>query len=205
MAVKSWHLSRRELLRGGGMALALPFLNSMNWARAAATQDLPKRMVVCYFSYGAYMPKEENGQHHEWNWWPCKDPGPLTFNKSTAPFEPLKDYVSYLRGLDHAGGYALGGHSSGDVFATGADMVNREKTNNISIDQVAPRALTATRPATTRSSSEPKGGPGRTETAKLSRITDRAARSRRCTGRKKFLTASFNPMQGKVSNKSAPN
>ena len=50
------------------------------------------------------------------------NPGPLTFNKSTAPFEPLKDYVSYLRGLDHAGGWSLGGHSSGDVFATGADM-----------------------------------------------------------------------------------
>lgn len=63
--------------------------------------------------------------------------GPLTFNKSAAPFEPLKDYVTYLRGLDHAGGWALGGHSSGDVFATGADMMNAEKTNNISIDQVA--------------------------------------------------------------------
>lgn len=139
MAQKSWHLSRRELLRGGGMALALPFLNSMNWARAATTQDLPKRMMVSYFSYGAYMPKEENGKHHDWNWWPCKDAGPLTFNKSSAPFEPLKDYVSYLRGLDHAGGHALGGHSSGDIFATGADMVNREKTNNVSIDQFAAR------------------------------------------------------------------
>ena len=31
----------------------------------------------------------------------------------------------------------MGGHSSGDVFATGADMTETEKTNNISIDQVA--------------------------------------------------------------------
>ncbi|HIE69068.1 MAG TPA: DUF1552 domain-containing protein, partial [Planctomycetes bacterium] len=62
-----------------------------------------------------------------------------TFNKSAAPFEPLKEYVSYLRGLDHAGGWGLGGHSSGDVFATGADMVDREPSNNISIDQVAAR------------------------------------------------------------------
>jgi len=45
--------------------------------------------------------------------------------------------VSYYRGLDHAGGWALGGHSSGDVFATGADMVGTQKTNSISIDQVA--------------------------------------------------------------------
>ena len=45
--------------------------------------------------------------------------------------------MSYLQGLEHAGGLGMGGHSSGDVFATGADMTGNEKTNNISIDQVA--------------------------------------------------------------------
>jgi hypothetical protein len=102
-----------------------------------AGKALPKRLMVSYISYGVYEPKGENGAHHDWNWWPCQNPGPLTFNKSAAPFEPLKDYVSYLRGLDHAGGYGLGGHSSGDVFATGANMSGNEKTNNISIDQFA--------------------------------------------------------------------
>ena len=34
----------------------------------------------------------------------------------------------------------LGGHSSGDVFATGADMVGTQKTNSISIDQIAANA-----------------------------------------------------------------
>ncbi|MES2981023.1 MAG: DUF1552 domain-containing protein [Verrucomicrobiota bacterium] len=147
MKSKSWHLSRRELLRGGGIALALPFLNSMSRAMGATTGSvipaLPKRMMVGYFAYGAYMPDGPNGlptpgkPHHEWSWWPCAEAGPLTFNKSSSPFEPLKDYVSYLRGLDHAGGYGLGGHSSGDVFATGAFMADHEKTNRISIDQVA--------------------------------------------------------------------
>jgi hypothetical protein len=138
MKKKSWQIDRRAFLAGGGAALALPFLNSMNWATAG--KALPKRMVVTYFSYGAYMPKGANGAHHDWNWWPCPDAGPLTFNKSSAPFEPLKEYVSYLRGLDHAGGWSMGGHSSGDVFATGADMTVHEKTNNISIDQVAANA-----------------------------------------------------------------
>ncbi|MFT5468261.1 MAG: hypothetical protein ACI8UO_003370 [Verrucomicrobiales bacterium] len=146
MKQKSWHLNRRELLRGGGITLGLPFLNGMSWAQAAAGEDLPKRMVVSYFAYGAYMPNGQHGvpsanePHHEWSWWPCSEPGPLTFNKSSAPFEPLKDDVSYLRGLDHQGGWAMGGHSSGDVFATGADMTGSEKTNNISIDQVAAAA-----------------------------------------------------------------
>jgi hypothetical protein len=146
MNQKSWHLNRRELLKGGGAALALPFLNGMSWAKGAADKELPKRMLVSYFAYGAYMPNGVNGvsaeniPHHDWSWWPCKDPGPLDFNNSSAPFEPLKDYVSYLRGLDHSGGWTLGGHSSGDVFATGADMTGHEKTNNISIDQVAANA-----------------------------------------------------------------
>lgn len=140
MKQKSWHLDRREFLKGGGMALALPFLNGMSWAQApAAGKKIPKRMMVSYIAYGVYEPKDEKGGHHEWNWWPCKDPGPLTFNKSAAPFEPLKDQVTYLRGLDHAGGHAMGGHSSGDVFATGADMARSQKTNSISIDQLAAR------------------------------------------------------------------
>jgi hypothetical protein len=140
MKAKSWHLNRRELLRGGGVALSLPFLNGMSWAQGA---ELPKRMLVSYFAYGAYMPNGTSGvpngtkAHHDWSWWPCSTPGPLTFNKSAAPFEPLKDSVSYLRGLDHEGGWSLGGHSSGDVFGTGADMTETQKRNAISIDQVA--------------------------------------------------------------------
>jgi hypothetical protein len=148
MKQKSWHLNRRELLKGGGIALALPFLNSMSRAMGVSgTTTLPKRMLVSYFAYGAYMPDAPSGvpeagkPHHDWSWWPCANAGPLTFNQSSSPFASLKDSVTYLRGLDHAGGYGLGGHSSGDVFATGADLAGVEKTNNISVDQVAANLL----------------------------------------------------------------
>lgn len=135
MTQKSWHLNRRELLRGGGAALSLPFLEGMSWA-GSTTPNFPKRLIATYISYGVFEPKPVDGKRHDWNWWPCDKPGPLTFNKSSKPFEPLKNDVSYLRGLDHAGGYSLGGHSSGDVFATGAAMSSTETKNNISIDQV---------------------------------------------------------------------
>ena len=108
------------MLKGGGIALTLPFLNGMSWAAPCkASLMYPKRMLVSYFSYGAYMPNGGNGipdpnkPHHDWSWWPRRDAGPLTFNQSAKPFEPLKDYVSYYRGLDHAGGWGLGGLSSG--------------------------------------------------------------------------------------------
>ena len=145
MSKRPWHLDRRQLLRGAGASLALPLLEGMGRAMPAA-QPRPKRLVVTYISYGAYMPTGPSGitdlskPHHDWSWWPCRDPGPLTFNESSKPFAALKDRLSYLQGLDHSGGHRLGGHSSGDVFATGADMADREKTNNISIDQVAAQA-----------------------------------------------------------------
>lgn len=162
MAQKSWQLNRRDMLKGCGVALALPLLNGMSWGKAlaaggssagagavagAAAGAVPKRMMATYISYGVYMPEGPAGiprknaegkyEHHDWSWWPCAEPGPLSFNKSSEPFKELKDYVTYLRGLDHKGGWQLGGHSSGDVFLTGADMQEHEKTNNISIDQLA--------------------------------------------------------------------
>jgi len=149
MAKKSWHLNRRDLLKGAGVALALPSLNAMNATGAVtsdAAKETPRRMMVGYIAYGTYMPDGPSGvtsqsnsdkPHHDWSWWPCREAGELTFNQSSEPFRELKDYVTYLRGLDHKGGWKMGGHSSGDVFATGADMTETEKTNNISIDQVA--------------------------------------------------------------------
>ena len=142
MTRKPWLLDRRQMLRGTGAALALPMLECMS-SKDIVPPPRPKRLVVTYMSYGANMPNGKNGitnlnaPHHDWSWWPCRDAGPLTFNQSSAPFAPLKDHVSYLQGLDHLGGQKLGGHSSGDVFATGADMAGAEKTNNTSIDQIA--------------------------------------------------------------------
>ncbi|MGB0143650.1 MAG: DUF1552 domain-containing protein [Akkermansiaceae bacterium] len=119
------------------MSLALPLLNGMSWGREAAANSAPKRLVVTYIGYGVYDPGRKNDGVHPHSWYPRHDSGALTFNKASKAFESLKGSVTYLRGLDHAGGYGLGGHSSGDVFATGADMSGSEKTNNISVDQMA--------------------------------------------------------------------
>lgn len=155
MTRKSWHLNRRTFLKGAGVALALPYLSAMESAVKAATgtgKQAPKRFMAIYISYGVYQPdgtagipkKNPDGsyQHHEWSWWPQGAPGEIkSFNKSAEPFKDLKDSVTYLRGLDHKGGYKLGGHSSGDVFLTGANMAEVETTNNISIDQAMAKHL----------------------------------------------------------------
>ena len=66
MTQKSWQLDRRELLKGGGVALAIPLLNGMGktmgaTAKAAGEGGMPKRMLVSYFAYGAYMPDGPSG------------------------------------------------------------------------------------------------------------------------------------------------
>ncbi|HAD60094.1 MAG TPA: hypothetical protein DCG12_12685, partial [Planctomycetaceae bacterium] len=80
MTEKSWNLNRRDLIRGSGLALSLPFLEGM-LCGGESEQQMPKRMLVSYFAYGAYMPNGSNGipsakaDHHEWSWWPCRDAG----------------------------------------------------------------------------------------------------------------------------------
>ena len=89
MARKSWQLSRRDLIRGAGVAMALPYLNAMEGVAKAATgaagREMPKRMLATYISYGVYMPegpagvpslKDGKSDQPEWSWWPCADPGP---------------------------------------------------------------------------------------------------------------------------------
>ena len=52
------HLSRRTLLRGAGVALALPLLESMFPAamrRAFAAAEPPKRVAFMYIAHGAVM------------------------------------------------------------------------------------------------------------------------------------------------------
>ena len=78
MKQKSWQLNRRDMLRGGGVALALPLLNAMRTVKAAETA-LPKRMLISYFAYGAYMPNgakrgagRQTSRITTWSWWPCK-------------------------------------------------------------------------------------------------------------------------------------
>ena len=105
MTQKSWHLNRREVIKGSGIALGLPALEAMQNQRAHSSEStsVPKRLLVSYIAYGTYMPEGSSGipnvsrsgqAHNEWSWWPCAEAGELTFNKSSQPFEELKDTMT---------------------------------------------------------------------------------------------------------------
>ncbi len=132
-------LSRRTLLRGAGVAVALPWLESMTPPMyAAAKATLPRRRMVamCYglSLHPEYFFPAEKGKEY----------------KLTPYLEVLKDFrndFTVFSGLSHPDMEAAGGHGADIAFLTGARGVGRAGfRNSISLDQlVASKIGTQTR------------------------------------------------------------
>ena len=92
-------LGRRTFLRGVGTAVALPFLDAMTPAFAAAADKKPPlRMAFVYVPNGVDVR----------NWNPAYD-GPLQeLTKILKPLEPMKEDILLLGNLTHNNGRALG-------------------------------------------------------------------------------------------------
>ncbi len=88
-------LSRRDVLRGAGAALALPFLESLRTRVPADTLPAgpPLRMGIFTVTGGTVLES-----------WRPKGPGPLTKLPSILrPLEPFKDDILVLSGLSQGG------------------------------------------------------------------------------------------------------
>src|SRR5262249_36902736 len=93
-------LSRRHFLRGVGVAVALPVLESVGPGRllaapearlAATAGGAPPRTAFVYFPNGA-IPAA---------WWPTGEGADFKFGRTLAPLEPFRKDVQVLGGLDH--------------------------------------------------------------------------------------------------------
>ncbi len=79
-------------LRGAGVALGLPWLESVNVFGAATKKEAataPRRLAVCFTGNGV-------NPHH---WGASMDQGGLKLQKSLSPLEPLKKNVVVFKGL----------------------------------------------------------------------------------------------------------
>jgi hypothetical protein len=168
MSKKSWHLSRRTFLQGSGVAMALPFLDSM--ADAADAQELPRRFCSVYFPFGVSLPPEKH-EHAEWNWFPEGGGKDFRFRNVLRSLEPLKQDVTVLGGISHPSGHKMGGHDTGDIFLTGARFNGSDFSNSISLDQFAALEIgNQTRfPSMVLSSDGGVGEPTRSTTLSFSR------------------------------------
>jgi hypothetical protein len=97
------HLSRRTFLRGGGVALALPFLDAMVPAATALadTAAAPKtRAGFFYIPHGAIMNNTPFGKEVD-EWTSTGKGADFKLGKTLASLEPVKNYVTTFDNLEN--------------------------------------------------------------------------------------------------------
>ena len=143
MIITGKHLPRRTFLRGVGVTLALPLLDSMvpafGGATARAAQRV-RRLGVVYIPNGMFMP----------SWTPAVENGPLEITPTLQPLAAHKDRLLMVSGLCAEEGIAQPGEGAGDharaagAFLTGVHPKKTEGADiwaGISMDQIAAREL----------------------------------------------------------------
>ncbi len=139
MIITKKHLSRRTLLRGMGITLALPMLDAMTPALATAAEKVkaPTRLVFGYVPNGIEMKA----------WTPKGVGKDFEFTRILKPLESLREEMLVLTGLAHRTGASreAGDHArAGGTYLTG---VHPKRTTGadievgVSVDQVAAKIL----------------------------------------------------------------
>lgn len=126
-------LSRRTILRGAGVAMALPWLESLPvWgadaSSSAAHSSPPKRFAALFMACGI------NSKH----WW-AKGEGPqMELGKTLEPLTPLKNKLNVISGLFNRSAVGVGIHpgQTGNILSGAALQKGVELRGGISMDQV---------------------------------------------------------------------
>src|SRR5271168_1005034 len=128
MFITKKHLSRRTLLRGVGVSMALPFLESMVPAQTALkkTAATPRpRLCAIEMVHGSAGSTVDGSNKHYWS--PEKDGADFEFTQTLQPLEKFRDYLTIVSDTDlrPAGAFAEaeegGDHfRSSSVFLTAA-------------------------------------------------------------------------------------
>jgi hypothetical protein len=124
-------LSRRSMLRGAGVAVALPALECMIPRAAAQTgQTVPRRMVAINFELSFHPPNlmpEKPGRDYE-------------LTRYLQPLEDLRNDFTVISGTSHP--EVDGGHSASAAWLSGAPHPGAANfRNSISIDQLAAKQI----------------------------------------------------------------
>src|SRR5437867_3912926 len=101
MFITKKHLSRRTVLKGAGVTVALPFLEAMVPAATAMAQTAasPKlRAGFFYIPHGAIMYNTAHGAAMD-RWTPSGSGADFKLNAIMQPLEPFKKYVSSVGNL----------------------------------------------------------------------------------------------------------
>ena len=134
------HLSRRTLLRGVGVSIGLPLLDSMVPAQTplAKTAAASKSRLSCiYVPHGATMDK----------WTPAADGKAFEFTEILGPLEKFRDRVSIVSNLAHPAAGGVGSDAGADharsaaVFLSGVHPEQGSIRVGTTIDQIAAQRI----------------------------------------------------------------
>jgi hypothetical protein len=134
------HIPRRVFLRGAGVTLALPLLDSMIPAQTPLAKTAAKpqfRMGLCFMPHGAVMN----------NWTPAAEGSNFEISRTLKPLEPFKNNLVVVSNLAHKNAAPAGpGDNGGDhtrspaVFLNGVHPKRTDGADiraGVTIDQIA--------------------------------------------------------------------
>jgi len=101
MFIAKKHISRRTALRGMGVTLALPLLDSMVPAQTPLRKTAaspPSRLACIEMVHGAAGSTDEGARKHYWS--PAKEGADFDFSYSLEPLAPFREYVTIVSGTD---------------------------------------------------------------------------------------------------------
>ena len=127
-SVAEHRISRRTLLRGAGVAVALPWLEA-----TAAAAAHPKRLAVLFMGNGI------NGNH----WWAKGSGASMELGKSLGPVEPFKTKLNFITGLFNKPATGVGIHpgQTGNILSGVPLQKGAVLRGGISMDQVLANRL----------------------------------------------------------------
>src|SRR5262245_48934176 len=133
MNLKSNSIDRRTLLRGVGVAMALPWLESMRvlaveQAAGGAATAFPKRFSALFMGNGV------NPDH----WWAKGAGAGMELSKSLEPLAPFKTKLNVVSGLFNKAATGVGIHpgQTGNILSGAALQKRAVLKGGISMDQV---------------------------------------------------------------------
>src|ERR1035438_8979703 len=146
------HISRRSVLRGMGVSLALPLLDSMVPAQTPLrkTAASPRTRLACIeMVHGGAGSTDEGASRHYWS--PAQEGADFEFSYSLEPLVPFREYLTVVSGTDPRPAEALAPSEGGAdhfrssaVFLTAAharQTAGPDISNGISIDQLYAQRL----------------------------------------------------------------
>ena len=137
-STKSSRLSRRLLLQGAGVAMALPWLESVPvWGAELPAESpsaaFPKRFAALFMACGI------NSDH----WWAKGSGDEIQLGKTLEPMAPLKRKLNVISGLFNRSAVGVGIHpgQTGNILSGAALQKGAELRGGISMDQVLANAI----------------------------------------------------------------